>query len=108
MNLEQLQTKSDAELNRLAAVHILWGGIVNVPSEDWKPTTDLNDAMRLFNILHTRMWEMELYCDHQIQNPWECKLYFNDGFNKEKFVKARECTPSKAITITCILAQTLE
>lgn len=99
MNLEQLQAKSDKELNRMAAIHILWGGIVNVPSDDWDPTNDMNCAMRL---LYTFTgWEIRL---ELTSNDWSCRL--SQGWLMSMVnVEVEDKTLPRSITIASILAK---
>lgn len=52
MTLEQLQAMSDRELDTLAAIKFLWGGFVNVPSDDWMPTANMENVRKLENELN--------------------------------------------------------
>lgn len=128
MNLEQLQSMSDKELNELSALKVMgwelskyahekevWAVIPKLKEKTekyigtiWNPVNDMNDAMELINKLHTDMWEMNLYLDHKITTPWDCRLFLNDGFNKEKRVISHEKTAPRAITIASILAKESE
>lgn len=104
MTLEQLQSMSNRELDELAAIKLLWDGFVNVPSDEWRPTEDMNDAMKLIQILHSDYWNMNLYLDYDINNPWKCKIFFSDGFHPEQSFIHHDKTAPRCITITAILA----
>ena len=104
MNLEQLQSMSDDELNKSAAIHFLWGGIANTPSDDWKPTTDMNDAMRMWSLLHNEGWELNLSCDQKVTLPWDCRMFYKE---QKRFI-AHEKTEPRAITIAALLAKTIQ
>lgn len=119
MNLEQLQAMTDEELNELSAVKVMeWEKSFTFEGQryngeygkeaiqrDWNPTTDMNDAMELWNKLHSEGWELSISCDQKVTYPWDCRMFMNDGFNKEKRVIAHEKTASRAITIASILAK---
>lgn len=102
MNLEQLQAKTDKELDRIAAVQILWAGISNVPSDEWNPTKDMNDAMRLAEIIfeskHLRLrlerGESDKYFAAFVTTP-----------QSHNYVLAYDESAARAITIAAILAK---
>lgn len=102
MTLEQLQAMSDAELNELAAIKILWGGIVNVPSDNWKPTTDMNDAWMLVKIMHDDSYGFAL---GNIDDEWSA-WFIEPNLNSHKDEGRVTCKEaSRAITIAAILAK---
>lgn len=113
---------SDSELNELSAVKVMgWEiskyaqGIENevwvvIPKHKdetenyvgtlWNPTTDMNDAMLMWDKLHSDGWELSLSCDQKVTYPWDCRMFLLE----RKRVIAHEKTPSRAITIASILA----
>lgn len=119
MNLEQLQAMNNEELNELSAVIVMeklyqngrmW---VKIPNKsglhlvgDWSPTSDMNDAMELWNKLHSEGWELNLSCDKKITTPWDCRLFLTDkDYNVTKRIITHNKTASRAITIASILAK---
>lgn len=124
MNLEQLQSMSDAELNELSAVKVMeWekrgtstayflnDEIIRTMEETsygpaWNPATDMNDAMELWDKLHSQGWELNLSCDKKITTPWDCRLFLTDkDYNVSKRIIVHNKTAPRAITIASILAK---
>lgn len=118
MNLEQLQLLSDVELNELSAVKVMgklyqhgkmWEVVESKAGHrligDWYPTTDMNDAMELWDKLHSQGWELSLSCDHKITTPWDCRMFLMEDHDVVKKVITHEKTASRAITIASILAK---
>jgi hypothetical protein len=117
MNLEQLQAMPDDNLNIIAAEMIgwkKWGLQESGQHNGWtdpsgifmralcfRPTTDMNDAMELWNKLHSEGWELSLSCDHKITTPWDCRMFYKE----KKRVISHEKTAPRAITMTAILAK---
>lgn len=97
MKLEDLQQKSDKELNRLAAVHILWGGIRNIPSDDWKPTEDMNQAYRLMQMLIPK-WTVSIAYN---LSGWEVGMWTGVK-DRDKYILAANDSFPRAITIAAI------
>lgn len=102
MTLEQLQAKTDKEINRLAAVHILWGGIVNVPSDEWNPTNDMNDAMRLADIIFART-RLRLRLDRGENDKYFASFVTTP--QSHNYILAYDKSAARAITIAAILAK---
>lgn len=97
MSPEQLDAMPNHELDLLAAVKILWNGFVNVPVDDWKPTTDLNCAMKLLECGKFRLWDIlkrgtDTYTVVMVSMPYPLK----DTVVHDKSLP-------RAITIACLL-----
>lgn len=116
MNLEELQTMSDAELNKLSATKVMAygyrgycedppvypyvslapnGNLVLYTSDDckrWNPVIDMNDAMELVNKV----------CAH-----YTFYIFIKGGMTLAEIGmnKVHDQSPSRAITIASILAK---
>lgn len=121
MNLEQLQSMSDSELNELSAVKVMgWekkgtstayflnGEIIRTMEETsygsaWNPTTDMNDAMELYRELKKDDWRMHLmsHYSHGPERPFE---FGCDLARKGIHVVGYSETAPRAITIAALLA----
>lgn len=117
MTLEQLQAMSDKEVNQLSAVKVCgWQletrsgyidnnwvtetGLIHI--NNWNPTTDMNDAMRLAE----HAVNGSKYSDVTISIPM-CVVIFHRHTVEELIVDTEDSLP-RAITIAAILAKESE
>lgn len=116
MDIEQLQSLSDAELNDLAAVKVMgwetslsWGGshwidhIVAMREKiKWKPAEDMNDAIQLLEV----MVQDTKYSDATITYPWCVVAGWNPMAEESGWeIKVEDDSLPRAITIAAILTK---